>query len=440
MLNASLRCLSSASLFRRTLPLRINTKQHISNLSTPDRATVASSNRKEFMTPLCEDLVHRCSVEGNVTLGMFMKECLMHPSHGYYSTKKNVIQGGASVGDKSHSGKVSGADFITAAELPFFGDVMAAWIVDCWQKMGTPRSISLVELGPGRGTLMRTILTQIQHAHPQLFAFVTVHLVEAGAARAEEQRKNLSQFQSAQGKIKWHMSFDSMPNTLEPVIIIANEFFDALPVSHFHYTERGWVETMIQVNNDPGTERHFDYCHAPLGTFSAQLIPDEVRKHGKIGQMLELNVAGLGVAERLAQRICDASKGAVCLIDYGKDEHMTSTLRGIRGHKFIDPLLSPGDVDLSAWVSFKQLRWAIERNEYCKKYITVHPLLTQREFLEQNGIDVRIAQMIKGQETKTAMKMLQMYKRLMDPSEMGESYKVMCFQTKNFPTMSPFIY
>jgi NADH dehydrogenase [ubiquinone] 1 alpha subcomplex assembly factor 7 len=418
----------------------MNTKLHYSEMSTPDRATVASGTRKEFMTPLCEDFIHRINVEGNITLGTFMKDCLMHPSHGYYSTKKNVIQGGSQAGEaQTKKGGAGTADFITAAELPYFGDILAAWVVDCWQKMGTPRGIHLIELGPGRGTLMKTILTQIQAAAPQLFAFLNIHLVEGGAARAEEQRKTLATFQTAHGKIKWHMSLDSMPHQLEPIIVIANEFFDALPVTHFHYTERGWVETMLRVNTDPGTERHFDYVHAPLGTMTAHLIPEEVRKNGKLGQMIELNLSGVGVAEKLAQRVCDATRGAACLIDYGKDEHMGSTLRGIRGHKFVDPLLSPGDVDLSAWVSFRQLRWAIERMEQSRRYIKVHPLLTQRDFLEQNGIDVRLAQMIKDQETKAALKMLQMYKRLMDPGEMGESYKVMCFQTKNFPTVAPFL-
>ena len=406
----------------------INTKLYISDMSTPDRATVASGVRKEFLTPLAEDFISRINLEGQLTLGTFMKESLMHPQYGYYSTKKSVIQGSTE----------KNADFITAAELPFFGDIIAAWVMDCWQKMGTPRSINLIELGPGRGTLMKTILTQIKEVSPQLFAFLSIHLVEGGAARAEEQRKSLSSFQTANGKIKWHMGFDALPAHTEPVIFIANEFFDALPVTHFHYTERGWVETMLAVNEDPGTERHFDYVHAPLGTFTAHMIPEDIKKNGTMGQMIELDVVGMGVAERLAQRLCDAHKGACLIIDYGKDETMASTLRGIRGHKFVDPLLSPGDVDLSAWVSFSQLRWAVERLEQSRRHLKVFPMMTQRAFLEHNGIDVRLAHMIKDQETKSAMKMLQLYKRLMDPGEMGESYKVMCFQTKNFPNVSPY--
>lgn len=414
---------AAAGLFRPTAPRLIN--MHASEMSTPDRATVNDKYKKEFKTPLCVELVNKSSTQGYYPMTQFIKDCLTHPQYGYYATKKHVI--GAEK-----------ADFITAAEIPFFGDVLAAWVMDTWQKMGTPRVLHLVELGPGKGTLMRTMLTQIRYSNPHLLHFLQVHLVEVGAARQEEQKKALAEFQTAQGKIKWCMDIESLPFSLEPTIFIANEYFDALPVAQFRYTERGWVETCVEVDDDPATEAHFRLVHAPSGSMSAFLMPDEVRKNGKVGDCVEVNAVGMQHMEHIMKKMVDCQKAAALIIDYGKDENMQSTLRGIRGHRFVDPLLSPGEVDLSSWVAFNQLRWALERLEVARRHLKWFPVTTQHDFLQFNGIDVRLAHVIKDEETKSAMKILQNYRRLMDPEEMGESYKVFAVQTRNFPNVSPF--
>lgn len=405
----------------------VDTKLHHSEISTPDRKTVAESraNRKELKTPLCEQLIQKIVTQGNVSIGQFMKECLTHPEFGYYSTKKKVI--GA---DK--------ADFITSAELPFFGEVLAAWVIDTWMKMGTPRSINLIELGPGRGTLMKNLLTQVRNVQPQLLHFLNVHLVEVGAARQEEQKKALAEFQTASGKIRWWMTIDSVPHPEEPTILIANEYFDALPVSHFRKTERGWVEIVLDVDDDPMSEAHFKPTLAPLGTMTAYLIPDEVRKSGEIGDQIEVNALGMNEMEKIMLRLSNCKKSAACIIDYGKDEHMQNTLRGIRGHKFVDPMLSPGDVDLSAWVSFKQLKWVLERVDLFRKKFKWFGPITQSDFLANNGIDVLLTRCLKDKETKDAMRFLQAYRRLMDDEEMGRSYKVLVVQSRNFPSVAPF--
>ncbi|CBH13271.1 hypothetical protein, conserved [Trypanosoma brucei gambiense DAL972] len=409
--------------FSRTRPGLVNL--HASELSTPDRSTVNSTNRKELKTPLCVELISKMSSQGYFPMSQFVKECLTHPQHGYYSTKKNVI------GSEK-------ADFITAAEIPFFADIVSAWIMDVWQKMGTPRVLHLVELGPGRGTLMKNILKQIKYSNPHLLHFLQIHLVEVGAARTDEQRSALSEFQTAQKKIKWWMGLESIPLTLEPTVYIANEYFDALPVAQFRYTERGWVETCLEVDEDPAHEAHFRMVHAPSGSFSAYLIPNDVRANGKIGDCIEINAVGMQTMELIMKKMVECQKSACLIVDYGKDEHMHSTLRGIRGHRFVDPLLSPGEVDLSSWVSFKQLRWSMERLETARRHLKWFPVISQSEFLQWGGIDVRLAHVIKDEETKSAMKILQNYRRLMDKNEMGESYKVFALQTRNFPNVSPF--
>ena len=399
---------------------------HHSDLSTPDRDTVKSNVRKELKTPLCEEILRNIQIHGFVPIGQYMKDCLTHVNHGYYTTKKQVIGG-------------DNADFITAAEIPFFVDVIAAWVMDCWQKMGTPRVLHLVELGPGKGTLMKGMLKQIQASNPSLFHFLQIHMIEIGAARVEEQKKALSEFQTATGKIKWWLSIESIPYCLEPMVFVANEYFDALPVSQFMYTDRGWVELCLDADVDPQKESHFKYICAPSGSFTAYLIPEEVRQQRKqIDSRIEIDFMGMQAIEFIMRKMIDCNKAACLIVDYGKDEHMESTFRGIRGHKFVDPLLSPGDIDLSAWVSFKQLRWTLERLEIARRQLKWFPVLTQSQFLEQNGIDIRLARVIKNEETKNCLRILQHYRRLMDKEEMGETYKVFAFQTKNFPCVTPF--
>ena len=285
---------------------------------------------------------------------------------------------------------------------------------------------------------MKNVLTQIKTVSPQLLNFLQVHLVEAGASRTEEQKKALSEFQTAHQKIKWWLSIEALPINLEPTLFISNEYFDALPVSRFSYTDRGWVETCLAIDTEPSNPAHFRYINAPLGTTTGYFIPEDVRKSGEFGSQVEVNIVGMQQVEFIARKLIDSGKGACLIVDYGKDEHMKNTLRGIRGHKFVDPLLSPGDVDLSAWVNYKQLRWALERLEFMRHDIIIHPLITQRDFLAWNGIDVNLTSLVKDLQTKPAMKLLQGYRRLMDPSEMGETYKVFAFQTKNFPAVAPF--
>ncbi|CCD15833.1 unnamed protein product, partial [Trypanosoma congolense IL3000] len=185
--------------FRKSGSVLVNL--HASEMSTPDRLTVNSKNKKELKTPLCIELISKMTSQGYFPMSQYVKECLTHPRHGYYSAKKTVIGG-------------EKADFITAAEIPFFADVISAWIMDAWQKMGTPRVLHLVELGPGKGTLMKNILKQIKYSNPHLLHFLQIHLVELGAARTEEQMSALSEFQTAQKKIKWWMGLESIPLTL----------------------------------------------------------------------------------------------------------------------------------------------------------------------------------------------------------------------------------
>lgn len=407
---------------------RFQVPGHYSEISTPDRATVNSGNKKEFKSDFAIILEQRIQLSGYLPLSQFMREALTHPDYGYYSTKKNVIG-------------TQKADFITSAEIPIFGDVLASWVIDVWQKMGTPRNVHLVELGPGKGSLMLNILRQVRFVQPQLLNFITIHMVEAGPARQAEQKQALAEFQTAEGRIKWHNSLEALPMIMAPVIFISNEYFDALPISRFTYTNRGWMETLIDVDEDPEEPAHFRFVHAPGVGWANYIIPEEIKKREdvEIGDSVEICSHGMSAMETLMKRMADSGKAACLIIDYGKDEHMKDTLRGIRGHKFVNPLISPGDIDLSAWVSFKQLRWALERIPLACDRLKWFGPITQNEFLAWNGIDVRLASALRDQETKLALSIIQNYRKLMDDDEMGETYKVFAVQTNNFPAVSPWM-
>eukprot|EP00759_Apiculatamorpha_spiralis_P057361 PhF_6_TR8619/c1_g1_i1/m.13444/K18164/NDUFAF7; NADH dehydrogenase [ubiquinone] 1 alpha subcomplex assembly factor 7 len=194
------------------------------------------------------------------------------------------------------------------------------------------------------------------------------------------------------------------------------------------------MEVVLDVDEDPTHEAHFKFSHAGANSFSSYLIPGDIPPGM---DQLEVNTYGMAYMEKLGRRLIDAGTGAALIIDYGKDEHMMDTVRGIRGHKYVDPLLSPGDVDLSAWVSFKQLKWALSRWNLAKQHLKSYGPITQRTFLELNGIDVRLLSMVKHQETKVGLNIIQHYRRLMDEAEMGTSYKVFCVATQNLAPPSP---
>jgi len=417
---------------RRSFPRYASSfKKHFSDISTPARSTVLDENKKELKTALAGLLQNRIHVGGFLPFSEFFKECLMNPEYGYYTTKRTVI-GGAS------------ADFTTAAEIPIFCDIICGWIVDVWNKMGTPRRVNLVELGPGKGSLMCSVLRQMQTISPALFQFVNVHMVEAGTQRMEEQKVKLKDFQTATQKIQWYLDIDSLSVTGTPTIMIANEFFDALPVTQFTKDpQRGWLEAVVDVDEDPSQELHFKLAQAPANSFANLLIPDDVPKDMT---QIEINTYGMATMEKVGRKLIDSGMGACLIIDYGKDEYMSDTVRGIRGHKFVNPLLSPGDVDLSAWVSFKQLRWALSRWSMAREQLRSYGPLTQRSFLEQNGIDVRLLMLCKAAETKIGLNIISNWRRLMedkmtsdDSQGMGKNFKVWCVATANLPPPSPWL-
>jgi NADH dehydrogenase [ubiquinone] 1 alpha subcomplex assembly factor 7 len=269
-------------------------------------------------------------------------------------------------------------DFITAPEITqVFGELVGLWCVEVWRAIGTSDPVSLVELGPGRGTMMRDALRAAKAAPS--FA-PKLHLVESSPALRALQRDLTAM---------WHDTLATVP--AGPMIVVANEFFDALPVHQFV----------------GATERHVALSHGAL-----KFVPAE-------GAVVERSPERAALASEIARRIA-TDGGAALIVDYGYTEGAGDTLQAMRSHRRRDVLDDPGSADLTAHVDFGALAEAIG-NAGARAWGPI----SQREFLTRLGIEVRAAKLIEGATPDQAMLIRSGCRRLIDPREMGTLFKVL---------------
>jgi NADH dehydrogenase [ubiquinone] 1 alpha subcomplex assembly factor 7 len=312
------------------------------------------------MTPLEAEIRRMIAVDGSISVATFMTVCLGHPAHGYYTTRDPLGRAG---------------DFITAPEISqMFGELIGLWAAAVWQTMGAPARLALVELGPGRGTLMADAL-RASRVVPAFAAALDVHLVETSPALQRRQQETLAGIGIP---LAWHRDLADVPDV--PLIVIANEFFDALPVHQAVRTPSGWHERMVGIG--PDDTLVFALHPDPIPRLAA-LMPDTVAG-ARVGAVYEWRSGD--VAADLARRV--VSHGGVALtIDYGHvDSAAGETLQAVGRHGFADPLASPGEVDLTAHVDFAALARTAQAAG-----ARVHGPLSQGEFLHRLGIETRAA-------------------------------------------------
>ena len=276
------------------------------------------------MTPLEEELRALIAAEGPMTLERFMGLALAHPKHGYYATHDPIGAAG---------------DFITAPEISqMFGELAGLWAAEVWALMGSPAPLRLIELGPGRGTLMADALRAAQVSR-EFQAALDIHLVEISPALETRQRQALIHIGAP---LTWHRSIDTLPDG--PAVIIANEFFDALPVRHYVKTARGWCERMVGLG-DQGQL-----------AFGVSSVPEpDLKIDAAYGAILEIGSAAQRAMAALTGRIA-RDGGALLAFDYGHTQTaLGETLQALKGHEFADPLVTPGEADLTAHVDFAAL-------------------------------------------------------------------------------------
>lgn len=356
------------------------------------------------MTPLDREIRETILSEGPISLERYMSLCLGHPAHGYYMTRDPFGAAG---------------DFVTAPEVSqMFGELLGLWAAECWVMMGAPATLRLVEIGPGRGTLMADALRAAGIVAPFREA-LRVHMVETSPVLREAQKRRL---ESTGVPVEWHSDVDEIPEG--PAVFLANEFFDALPVRHYLKTPRGWCERMVGLDAE--------------GALAFGLSPDPepyIRGDAPDGAVLEVAPAMQRIMARIAARLV-AQRGALLAIDYGHvDTQLGETLQAVKAHRFCDPLRDAGECDLTAHVDFAALARAARASG-----ASVQGPVTQGEFLVRLGIVQRAQMLTRKADAAQASAVASALQRLTgaDKASMGELFKVIAVTDPAMPPLPGF--
>lgn len=304
-------------------------------------------------------------------------------------------------------------DFVTAPEISqMFGEMVGLWLADIWMRAGTPEPVHYVELGPGRGTLARDVLRSAR----KFGLAPRVHFVETSPALKALQL-------AAVPDAIWHDDLATVPNS-GPVLLVANEFLDALPIRQLVKTAQGWRERMVAVHDDAlvsiAGER-------PMGAAVPQALRD-----AEPGTLIETCPGAAAVVYEIAGRLAEQG-GAALFIDYGHDAMRTgSTLQAVRAHRKVDAFAHPGDADLTAHVDFATLaNVALSRG--CRWLGTVG----QGEWLRALGIEAR-ARSLAQISPQHAEAIAEALERLVGDEQMGTLFKVMGLAAPNWPNAAGF--
>jgi NADH dehydrogenase [ubiquinone] 1 alpha subcomplex assembly factor 7 len=329
------------------------------------------------MTALGGLLLARVAQTGPMRLSDYMAECLLHPTHGYYATRDPFGVAG---------------DFTTAPEISqMFGELLGLCLAQAWLDQGSPAPFTLGELGPGRGTLMADVLRATKSV-PGFHAGATVVLVEASAHLRGVQRATL-------GDVTWVDTVQDLPD--QPLFLLANEFFDALPIRQFTHVGDGWAETVV-------------------GAVDGRLVlgrnPTITMDHqGESGDVVEFCPMAAPVMAHIGGLIATHG-GAALIVDYGGWGTAGDTFQAVQAHAFVDPLAAPGMADLTSHVDFAALAAASP---------TAHAYTTQGALLASLGIQARSARLATRLTGAARDAHVQATRRLTHPDEMGQLFKAL---------------
>ena len=328
---------------------------------------------------------------GPISVATYMGLCLTHPSKGYYRAGEPIGTAG---------------DFITAPEISqMFGELIGFWLVNLWQQMNEPKTFTLLELGPGRGTLMADILRVACRA-PGFRDALKLRLFETSPPLMAEQQARLEVYDP-----KWLQNFESFDDG--PILVVANEFFDALPIRQFVRKEDGWHERQVGLVEG---RRAFGLSPTPI---PVSAMPDAVA-NAEPDTMLEVCFGGAEVMRQLA-KVVGRQGGTILAIDYGYGQTQTGdTLQGVRRHAYADVLDAPGETDLSAHVDFGALGTVARQVG-----LATQPLTTQGRFLTHLGIGERAAALSRA-NPGSAESIRTAQDRLVSDQQMGALFKVFC--------------
>ena len=343
------------------------------------------------MTPI--EKIVRAEIErsGPMALDRYMELCLSHPEHGYYMTRDPI---GAS------------GDFTTAPEISqMFGELIGSWLIQMWQTIGVPEKFNLVELGPGRGTLMSDIL-RVASNFPSFLNAASINLIEISPVLQAAQKETL-----ARHDVSWIADLDALSDV--PILLVANEFFDALPSKQFQKIGDVWLERVVNLD---GGRLRFGLRKTKVDGFPLGL-PD--------GAIVERSNALHSLSLMIDRRV-EQQNGAALIIDYGDASGSGDTFQAVRGHEYVDVLENPGAVDLTVHVNFGDIARAAQN---CASHLT-----TQGQFLKSLGIVERTAFLSEGKTLTEKQTIDEACRRLTAEDEMGTLFKAMAITQTDAPT------
>ena len=354
---------------------------------------------------LSEEIKRLIKSAGPMPVWRYMELCLNHPDYGYYVSRDPL-------------GRVG--DFTTSPESSqMFGELIGLWAASVWTAAGEPSTLRLVEIGPGRGTMMADALRALR-VLPPLYQALSVHLVEINPVLRDKQKTALVGLRN----IHWHSSFDDVPDG--PAVILANEYFDVLPIHQAVKRETGWHERVIEISGSGALV--FGVAPDPIPRFE-MLLPPLVRM-APVGAVFEWRPDA--EIMKFASRVRDQG-GAALIIDYG---HVRSdvgdTFQAIAKHSFADPLQSPGRADLTAHVDFQALGRAAE-----DVGARVHGPVTQGEFLKRLGIETRAVSLMAKASAQVSEDISGALNRLTGEGRgaMGSMFKVIGISDPAIPSL-----
>lgn len=335
--------------------------------------------------PILKDKIKK---EGPLRLDRFIDLALYHPEFGYYRTTHPVGKEG---------------DFVTSPEIcSLFGELIGLFFLDYWEQSESPLSVKLIELGPGKGTLAKDILTAFKR-RPQIFEGLTIHLVEVSESLTALQKDLLKGFTN----VYWHTSLEDVPDGFS--LIIGNEFFDALPIRQFLFKNK-WLERYVTFENERDclsfTEKETSYPFASISETQ--------------GRIIEISEASQSYADIIGKRLKEHN-GIGLFIDYGTERIPWGgdSLQAMKHHQYVDILAEPGQADITHHVDFFSLK-----QQFQKYGLITHGTISQSQFLTNLGIGLRAQQMSRYLPSETFKNLQLAIFRLISPEFMGQLFKV----------------
>ncbi len=329
-------------------------------------------------------------INGAIRISQFMNEALFHPQLGYYNKQNPFGKDG---------------DFTTSPEISqVFGELIGAYLLMLWQNNYQNQKINLVEMGAGRGTLMKDLLGFAKNI-PSFEEKFNVSIIEISPRLQEVQKKNLKGY-----KINWYKDFNDFyqQNNDAPIFFISNELFDCFAINQFVKTKDGWAEKMVGMGSDG--ELQF--------VLRETILPEFANDSAEIDDIFEESNQAQTFMEELSRAIKETN-GIGIIVDYGYIKSTKNTLQALKNHKYADVLKEAGEADLTALVDFSVLQNIALKNNL------KNSLITQREFLTALGVEERKDKLLEGKTIQKQQEIASAIDRLTDPKQMGDLFKVL---------------